>query len=574
MRPPTLNHLRSHLQVAIAVAVLLAIGASCLHAQDLATIREQKPFAWTSSVQTGTAIYHRDGPGAFSAPFSWYLNGNLRLSFYGMHIPANFSIRNQFYNYTVPFTRFGIQPSYKWIKLYAGHNQIFYSPYTLAGMTMLGAGVELTPGKWRVGAMSGVVQNPKTVVDSIAGISGWINPYRRQVSAFKLGFGSSSNYTDMIVLTGHDRNVLGIAPDSLFLPPAANAILGLNSYWSILRNRIRLEWNVAGSAFTRSQDATDIETTDDKVDKLLTVVNKAFTVNNSTRATFAGDASLSFQLGTLTLGGRYQRIDPLYESFGAFYFRDDNENYTINASLPAWQGKVFVSGSMGVQQNNVLNHRSSTTRQIIHQYGLNLLPVSWFGLNAQYSNFNFNQEAGLLTINDTIRFATVNANTTIAPYLSVTSDQFSHSIQLLYSDQAIRDLSDGPFQTGDASVRSANINYLLRSKLKNYTVNVSLNAFQNIIHDQQSDRIGLTVGAQQNWLDNKISARLRLNYNRNFFEGETDGTLAGVNGGFTARILSKYTLTTQINYLDRKARHNRSYREIRANIQLNIPISS
>jgi hypothetical protein len=56
----------------------------------------------------------------------------------------------------LPFNRFSIAPSYKWVKVYAGYTSMQFSPYSLAGHELFGGGVELSPDNgFKISALFG-----------------------------------------------------------------------------------------------------------------------------------------------------------------------------------------------------------------------------------------------------------------------------------------------------------------------------------------------------------------------------------------------------------------------------------
>src|SRR5690606_27106222 len=105
-------------------------------------------------------------------------------------VPLSIAYRDRRSNFYHPFTRFSLSPYYKWARLYLGHSQMHFNTYALSGMAVFGVGAELNPGKFRFSVINGKVQNPKIALDSISTITSWINPYERNLLAFKIGAGS------------------------------------------------------------------------------------------------------------------------------------------------------------------------------------------------------------------------------------------------------------------------------------------------------------------------------------------------------------------------------------------------
>src|SRR4051812_17039997 len=114
--------------------LLFIIGACCFtsvaFAQDLENITEEKPFVFSGAFTLYGSHYYVDGIPSRRKDFSWYLTGNPNLRIYGIDIPFNFTVSEQERSFRQPFNQFSITPSYKWIKLHLGYNNITWSPFT------------------------------------------------------------------------------------------------------------------------------------------------------------------------------------------------------------------------------------------------------------------------------------------------------------------------------------------------------------------------------------------------------------------------------------------------------------
>ncbi|MDP4256024.1 MAG: hypothetical protein Q8938_18595, partial [Bacteroidota bacterium] len=128
-------------KVVILLVVAVASRAFSAGAQDIGTWGSQKPVSLRGSAQIRGIFYGASGIPDRRTPFSYLFAGNLTADLYGVSIPMNFSISEQDRSFSQPFNQFGISPHYKWITLHLGYRNISFSPYTLAGYTLLGAGV-------------------------------------------------------------------------------------------------------------------------------------------------------------------------------------------------------------------------------------------------------------------------------------------------------------------------------------------------------------------------------------------------------------------------------------------------
>ena len=555
----------------IWISIILIIHFSVLNGQDLSEIRKAKPFDWKAGLSAGTNFSYTTSQTPTTSPFGYYINANASISVYGFSLPLAFGYRNQQFNYSKPYFRLGISPSYKWVRLYAGQNSLSFSPYTLAGVTFNGGGIALTPGKFRLTVMAGNLQNPRAILDSIQGRPSFINPYKRSAFGAKIGIGSNTKNIDLILFKGKDYANIQNIPDTTPFRPAENLVLGIQSKLSFFKNLIQFQINSAASAFTNNRNASDIEV-GDKEQKYYNLAQRFTTVNNSTRLNLAGDATINFNFNHLRIGGKYQYIDPTYSSLGAFYFQDDNENYTINAGTDFWKGKINVEGSYGLQRNNVRGHRSLASTQQIYDLSTNWSLANWFGFSGQYSNFNFNQESGLIVINDSLRYGQVTASSSFNPYFTFSGQSLRHNVNFSLSDQNVKDLSIDPLGGQDAKITSGNINYSISNKVKFYTISTSLQYLNSIYAGDHSTRYGMYLSGQKSFNKNTVQTRAQVNYFKNFLEEEPDGSQFGLNTGLTFKIAKKYTLGLNINYVNRDAIVGRSYSEWRGNTSLNIQL--
>ena len=85
-----------------------------------------------------------------------------------------------------------MSPYYKWITIHAGYRNINYSQFTLAGHTFLGAGVELHPGIFRFGFISGRFNRAIKADTSLKSFQPYT--YSNRGIAAKIGLGKGVNF--------------------------------------------------------------------------------------------------------------------------------------------------------------------------------------------------------------------------------------------------------------------------------------------------------------------------------------------------------------------------------------------
>ncbi|MGE8377958.1 MAG: hypothetical protein ACN6PN_06385, partial [Sphingobacterium sp.] len=192
--------MKAIIHIVIFVCCIGILGRA--QAQELSNITKEKPFRFDGNVELRGMFYHASGIADRMEPVNYLISGSPTISLYGWRIPFSFTLSKKQSSFQQPFNQFGLSPTYKWITLHAGYRNVTFSPYTLAGHTILGGGVELHPGKLRFGLMYGRL-NRATVIDT-ASMSLVPYSFTRKGLAVKLGYGTSANFFDLNLLHAKD----------------------------------------------------------------------------------------------------------------------------------------------------------------------------------------------------------------------------------------------------------------------------------------------------------------------------------------------------------------------------------
>src|SRR3954466_11075603 len=126
-----------------------------IFSQNLEKVGTKDMLKVNGGLNFNSIFLNSNNPNSTRAPFSWFLNGNVTLSILDWSIPFSYSYSNQHSTYSQPFNQYGLMPTYKWIKVYAGWSNMSFSQYTFSGYPFLGGGVELTPKNWKIALMYG-----------------------------------------------------------------------------------------------------------------------------------------------------------------------------------------------------------------------------------------------------------------------------------------------------------------------------------------------------------------------------------------------------------------------------------
>ncbi|MEP6611948.1 MAG: hypothetical protein ABJA76_08695, partial [Mucilaginibacter sp.] len=220
-------------------------------AQDVSQLGDQKPFVINGTVGMGLGTYSASGIDNRQRSFSYLFSGAPNISVYGVTFPFSIVVSDQQRGFRQPFNQYGISPTYKWVTLHLGWQSIQWSEFTMAGYNLLGAGVELNPGKLRLGFVYGRFN--KAIESDLAQPLLFQTPaYKRTGFSAKMGYGTERNHLDVTVLNAKDDpNSLKVTPITTELQPAQNLVLGITSKWSFLKHFV-WDIDVAGSLYTRN----------------------------------------------------------------------------------------------------------------------------------------------------------------------------------------------------------------------------------------------------------------------------------------------------------------------------------
>lgn len=311
-------------------------------------------------------------------PFTWYFNGNLNITILDVLLPFTYSYSNQQSNYTQPFNMQSCSPKYKWVQAHIGTTSLTYSPYTLSGYVFTGAALELTPKGFFIGGMYGrfrkaVQFDPLTEIADVS--------YKRMGYAFKAGFENGANALTISYFHAQDEPAsLLFVPNDLDLAPQENtavAVSGKTTLWKV----ITLQADVGASGITRNIFSESETSSYNGWQKWL--------LHTKTTSEFfrAWKCSAGFTGKIFSISLMNEHVDPGYETFGAYYFNNDLENWTVAPALRLLKGKLTLSANTGFQKNNLAGDRLATTQRWVGSATIAFAPSRKWMINLAYSNF-------------------------------------------------------------------------------------------------------------------------------------------------------------------------------------------
>ena len=539
------------MKIFLAGILILALSGGAF-AQNLENLSKQKPVTLHGGINVRTMFYAANGIPNRRQPFTYILTGSPTLQVYGFSIPFTFIISEQERSFRQPFNQFGLSPTYKWITLHGGYRNLSFSPFTLDGHTMLGVGFELRPGKWHLGFMYGRLNRAVVANQNTAGLQAV--GFTRRGFAGKVGYGDEkSNVFASFVKAKDDPNSLdykNVGQDtlaSLPVTPAENLAVSLGGRLGFLKTFF-VEGEAAVSIYTNNTESgIKIDSSVADIPKWL---GSALTINASTAANKAFRAGAGYKGKIFGLSLQYRRIDPDYQSMGAYFFQNDLENITLNPSLLLWQGKFRFNGSIGTQRDNLAGRKQATAKRVIGSANLSASFTERFGVDFSYSNFATSQNPVVVKFNDSLRVAQTTQNFSLTPHYFIMGSTHSHVFTISLNYMLLNDFS---LLSQNRNINSTNafFNYQYSITQSGLSLFGGLNYTRLNTAQVNSGNQGFTFGGGKGFLKNKLNLRLTSSILQNL-QGNTTNLLytGGLSGGY--KLEKKHQFNFLLNYTNNR----------------------
>ncbi len=434
----------------------LLLVAQTTPPDSLSLLEEVEPtLALSGSLGASVTAYDTDLPDPRRESLSWTIDGALDAKIAGIDIPIAFIFSEQERSFRQPFNQIGLSPGIGPVRLHLGYRSIYLSEYTLGARSFLGAALELSPGPFRFSGMYGRLQRAVEIDTAEEFV---IPAYEQWGYAFKAGIESAGTEVSLIYFHALDDSASLEQPPTEIpgVRPQENSVIGVVVGFDIIPDQLRFEAESAGSIF--SGDLRSVESDTNDIPALLRSLQ---TVRNSTTLTLASRASLLYTSERVGVGLAYERIEPEYQSLGTYYFTTDVERILLEPTLSLKEGSIRLSGSIGLEHDNLLNTQIAETERIIGSgiVGWDVTPA--FGFDANYLNFSTGQQGGREPLNDTIALRSVSQSATLAPRLFLAGESATHFITLIGSLQDYTDLNALTNLASDSRSLTGNLVYSL-----------------------------------------------------------------------------------------------------------------
>nr|WP_315223414.1 hypothetical protein [uncultured Flavobacterium sp.] len=474
-------------------------------------------------------------------PFSYFLNGNINFNIAGLYnIPLSFSYTNQKFGYDKPvlMNRLSIHPSYKWITAHIGDVSMTFSPYTLSGHQFSGFGVDLTPqGKFKISAMYGrLLKN-----------SEYNSAYPDLLPTYKrFGYGFKTNYALEKITLGltffkakdEINSITNPIPFELGIAPKENTAISFETGFKLFQ-KLQVSTEFANSSITEDTRIIDGS-------KAKGIAALFLSPNNTTASYNAFKGQLVYPAGKGTLGLGYERIDPNYRTLGGYYFNNDLENITVNASQSLYKDKVAISVNLGLQKDNLDKQKESQMKRLVSALTIDYRANEKLNFNINYSNFqsytnsrnqfDYINQVSDFDYLDTLNFRQVNQNASLAiNYLLKNDKRIKKSINANFSMQDAVNQQQGQTIAGGASTYyNSGISYSIGYPEKDLNINAAINNTYGKTDSGKSLIFGPTIGATKLFFDKKFTTSASTSYNTSYNDGTKQNDVINfrVNGSY------------------------------------------
>lgn len=487
---------------------LLSCTVGSTFGQQVEQMLKSKPLTVSGNVNVTGIFYNASGIPNRYLPFNYVISGTPVISIYGFQVPVSFIIGKQQSSFAQPFNQFGLSPAYKWLTIHAGYRNLVFSPYTLAGHTFLGGGVELNPGKFRFAAIYGQF-NKATLLDTAQRLYFSNFSYKRTGMALRIGYGTENSYFDIIALKAKDDPASLKMPkgmvDSSGIAPAENTVAGYNMRVSFWRNRISLESNGAISLYTNDVNTARLQ--DSSFEKNAGTINTLASIHTGSELFGAVDAAMRYKSKNFSVKLQYRHVDAGFQSMGAYFLNNDLENYTIAPSFMLLQRKLRFSGSFGIQRDDLANKKRARANKIIGSANMSADITDRLGIDGNYSNYSVSQTVKTIRFADSLKVVQSSSQLSFTPRYTIPGTSLSHTIIFSANLSQVKELNPMRIDSlnGDINMYNYLLNYQVNLLSQLASVYVSFNHTELKSPMLKDGNNGVTLGLSKTACKNTMT---------------------------------------------------------------------
>ncbi len=560
----------------LLLVFLLAPLLSIAQSLDYEAITQSKPFKVSGQV-SASGVYYSSNQNSAREPFTYFLQGALNVSIYSFSMPISYSFSNQGedlgYQLPFDFNRISVHPKYKWITGHIGNVNMSFSPYTLNGHQFTGGGVDLIPnGPLKVSAMAG--QLLKATNDD--GDPRTVPAYSRMGYGLKTAYEKERYKVGIIGFYAKDnQNSIDSIPEAKGVLPQENLVVSLEGEVKLGKS-FSLQAEYAATAITKDTRAEESDNTE------IAPIATFFNNRSSTEYYNALRTRLGYSFERVTLGVGYERIDPGYETLGAYFFNNDFENITIDASNSFFKDKLVLAVNIGYQRDDLDGLKANNTNRTVGSLNATLALTERLNIAGSYSNFStftnikpnqfddindadlLDEQLEELDYRQLSQTATATIN-----YILSNKKTSNQNLSFNYSLNDVTNEQGGIVRLGDASTfHNMNVGHTIDFSERNLSITTAINGTYNTIGRDEATTWGPTVSVGKRFFEKTLNTRLSAGYNNsNSISAKTNVT--NLRGAITYTLKEKHNFNLNAIQLFRNGGNNGGLSEFTATFGYN-----
>lgn len=428
-----------------------------------------------------------------------------------------------------PNNRIGIAPKYKWAQLMLGTQVPQYSELSIGDLPVFGAGLNLSPGKFRFAFFAGTSQLAINE-DTTKGIQGI---YARNIYSAKIGYGKEEATHAYLIASMMEDDTTSLHNKPLNTMPQ-KGILGSLDYKIKIGKQYAIKGEFAGSAFTRNTSSNLVTFYKPPVD----IPPQIFQIQESSRLDYASALSVTKEgkIFRLRVSGKY--IGDGFVPLGYPFMQTDRLEVSVDPGFTLLKNKLQFSGSIGRRINNLSGIKAATTTQTIGFANINYQFTERFSFAASFNNFSMNNTLR----NDTLRLDMVTISWSLSPTYTFTTPLNMHVFTAMYAQNTFTDFNtvSGALSSNDS--RNANFSYI-NSKIKNpLSMGTTISYFNNNMSFATITTNSLNLNIGYKFFTKRLNANGGVTFSENTINNSSSGSQIMTNMGL------KYTLKKKFDF--------------------------
>lgn len=321
---------------------------------------------------------------------------------------------------TNPMNSIGINPKYKWAELLLGTQYIKYSDLSTGDVGSFGAGVNLSPGIFRLKYFTGSSQRGINYLPPE--VSG---SYQRNHWMMQTGIEKEGDYRFLVNFVRGTDKIKSVTSPPITAQPQEGF-----TYSIVADKSFQNGWYVK-SEYARSFFTADrYQPLDNLLDFHPFLVAHTSSTNDEATQVFAGRRSVNWDIG---VGVKYMGAG--FKSMSYPFMQVDYRDLTLNTRFNLFHDKTAVNSSIGKRTNNV-SDVTILSNQLIINITTSTLFNEHFTMDVNYNNTGF-QAGSSYTI---YGVKNVSNDFTVAPTYTFSTAKITHLFSLSYNLSKYKEL--------------------------------------------------------------------------------------------------------------------------------------